>query len=240
VETRAPLPVVIFFHAEDDNPTGVEKRTGLRKLGGQVNLTGDPAHAGFLVLAPQGRALQGKPGSQFDTVATGPDNVDIAAVDHFLGELSSRGLVDRARVYALGMSAGGHMAATYAMVRADRVAAFATFAADAPPAAWACPGPPPPAMVLYRACDAVVPCESVERWLRARDAQSAETPYLRLGEDGRDEPHCALRRRCPEAKGRVHHNRWPRPRENDVLRFFAGHALAVQPERVRPPTSTTD
>jgi len=227
VETRAPLPVVLFFHAEDDNPTGVEKRTGLRKLAAGTNLTGDPAHTGFIVLAPQGRAFKGQPGARFDTGYTGPDNVDVAVVDHFLGELAARKLVDRARVYALGMSAGGHMAATYAMMRADRVAAFATFGTDAPPATWACPGPPPPAMVLYRACDAMVACESVERWLRAREAQAAETPYMRLGEDRREEPHCTLRARCPEAKGAVHHNRWPKSREEDLLRFFAARSLSV-------------
>lgn len=114
------------------------------------------------------------------------------------------------------------------MMRADRVAAFATFAADGPPATWACPGPPPPGMVLYRACDGVVSCESVERWLRARDAQGAETPYLRLGEDRREEPHCALKKKCGEQKGLIHHNRWPKGREADLLRFFAGHALAVR------------
>lgn len=228
VEARAPLPVLLFFHAEDDNPTGLEKRTGLRKLAAQTNLTGDPAHTGFIVLAPQGRAFQGKAGSRFDTGYTGPDNVDLAIVDQFLDQLIARGLVDRSRIYAAGMSAGGHMAATYAMMRADRVAAFATFAADGPPATWACPGPPPPGMVLYRACDGVVPCESVERWLRARDAQGAETPYLRLGEDRREEPHCALKKKCGEQKGLIHHNRWPRGREADLLRFFAGHALAVR------------
>ena len=33
VETRAPLPLVIFFHGAYDDPTSVDKKTGLRKLG---------------------------------------------------------------------------------------------------------------------------------------------------------------------------------------------------------------
>ncbi len=230
VETRAPLPLVIFFHAEDAGPTSVEKQTGLKKLGATLNMTGDPAHAGFIVLAPQGRALRrGKPGAVFDTAYTGPDNVDVAVVDHFVGELQGRGLVDRARVYTLGASRGGHMAATYAMARADRIAAFATYGSDGPTATWSCPGPPPPAMVVYRACDTVFPCESVERWLRARDELSAETPSLRLGEATREEPHCALKNRCSEAKGSSLHARWPKAREQDILRFLAGHALAISP-----------
>jgi hypothetical protein len=120
------------------------------------------------------------------------------------------------------------MAATYAMMRADRVAAFATYGSDGPPATWSCPGPPPPAMVVYRACDAAFPCDGVERWLRARDAQSAETSALRLGEAAREEPNCALKNRCSTAKGTGQHGRWPRQREQDLLRFLAGHALAVR------------
>ncbi|WP_437760512.1 prolyl oligopeptidase family serine peptidase [Sorangium sp. So ce1389] len=240
VETRAPLPLIVFFHADGDDPTSVDKETGLRKLGATWNLTGDPAHAGFIVLAPQGRAFKSPTQAErergtktytavapFDAEFTGDGNVDVATVDAFVDQLLQQKLVDRRRIYALGASYGGHMAATYAMMRADRVAAFATFGSDAPPASWACPGPPPPAMAMYRACDDVFPCESVERWLRARDATSAHTSFLRLDEANRDEPHCALRNRCSAKKGAINHARWPKSREADLLRFFAGHTLAV-------------
>lgn len=242
VETRAPLPLLVFFHGEGDNPSSVDKKTGLRKLGATFNLTGDPAHAGFILLSLQGRAFKGSTQGErergaparaaaapFDSEYTGEGNVDVAAADHFVDALLDQKLVDRRRIYALGASYGGHMAATYAMLRADRVAAFATYGSDAPPADWSCPGPPPPAMVLYRACDDAFPCESVERWLRARDALSADTPFLRLDEGGREEPHCALKNRCSPLKGTANHARWPKPREIDILRFFAGHSLAPGP-----------
>ncbi|WP_437641577.1 alpha/beta hydrolase family esterase [Sorangium sp. So ce854] len=240
VETRAPLPLLVFFHAEHDSPTAVDKETGLRKLAATWNLTGDPAHTGFIILAPQGRAFKNPtqserergsktytPMSPFDAEFTGDGNVDVATADTFVDQLLEKKLVDRRRIYAVGASYGGHMAATYAMVRADRVAAFATFGSGAPPATWACPGPPPPAMAIYRACDDLFPCESVERWLRARDAQSAQTAFLRLDEGDRDEPHCALRNRCSAKKGAINHARWPKSREPDLLRFLAGHTLAV-------------
>jgi poly(3-hydroxybutyrate) depolymerase len=226
VETRAPLPLVIFFHGPEDDPTAVDKKTGLRKLASTYNLTGDASHTGVIVLAPQGRALKrGKQGAIFETEYTGPDNVDVAAVDHFVAELEGKGLVDKRRIYALGDALGGHMAATLAMIRADRVAAFAAFAADAPRAAWACAGPPPPGMVIYRACDGFVSCESVERWLRARDATGAETAWLRLGAAGEEEPNCSVKNKCTPLKSEIHHRRWPKPRETDLLRFFARHAL---------------
>lgn len=235
VETRAPLPLVIFFHDEQDDPSSVHKKTHLPKLAATYNLTGDPAHTGFIVLAPQGRRLKnGKRGSVFDTDYTGPDNVDAATVDHFVAELDKKGLVDHRRIYTLGASLGGHMAATYAMMRADRVAAFAAFATDAPRAVWSCPGPPPPALVLYRACDGFISCESVERWLRARDATSAETPYLRLGAGNDEEPSCAVKNKCTPKRAEGNHHRWPKGREGDILGFFARHALGGGPAPARP------
>jgi len=226
VETRAPLPLVVFFHEGLDDPTSVDKKTGLRKLGAHLNMTGDPAHAGFIVLAVQGRAiLGGKQGTIFDTDYTGADSVDLAAVDHFYDELATKGLVDARRVYTLGASWGGRMAATYAMARADRVAAFATYGSDAPRAVWSCAGPPPPAVVLYRACDTPFPCESVERWLRARDGLAAETEWVRLGAGNEDEPNCSVRNRCSALKGTAHHRRWPKEREADIFKFFAQHTL---------------
>jgi dienelactone hydrolase len=232
VETRAPLPLIVFFHDPGDDPSSVDKKTALRKSGAVYALSGDPAHTGFVVLAPQGRHLQGgKHGSIFDTGYTGPDNVDVATVDHFIAELDEKGLVDHRRVYTLGASYGGHMAATYAMMRADRVAAFAAFATDAPGAAWSCGGPPPPALVVYRACDGFFSCESVERWLRARDAAQAETAWLRLGAGNEEEPSCATRNTCTRQRSEANHHRWPKGREGDILAFFARHALgAGEPE----------
>jgi poly(3-hydroxybutyrate) depolymerase len=230
VELRAPLPLVVFFHGAHDDPTSVDKKTTLRRLGGRFDLTADPARAGFIVLAVQGRAIQaGRQGATFDAAYTETDNVDVAAVDHFMGALDARKLIDRRRIYTLGNGAGGLMAATYAMVRADRVAASAVFASDAPRAEWQCTEPTPPMMVAYRACDTVVPCESVERWLRARETSSVEVAALRLGVADGDEPLCTVRNKCTERKGAAQHARWPRAREEDILRFFKRHSLAVAP-----------
>ena len=238
VETRAPLPLLVFFPDGDDDPTAVDKKTGLRQLGASFSLSGDPSHQGFVVLAVQGRHLQrGKHGAMFDTDFTGPANVDVATVDHFIGEIAGRGLVDARRIYTLGAAYGGQMAATYAMMRPDRVAAFGAYAADAPRAAWSCAGPPPPAIVVYRACDGFFSCESVERWLRARDGVSAETAWLRLGVGGEEEPSCAVKNKCTPLKSEGNHHRWPKTREIDVLKFFARHALGATgtPTKSDPP-----
>ncbi|MDC3960339.1 hypothetical protein KEG38_41180 [Polyangium jinanense] len=230
IETRAPVPLLVFFHDAGDNPRSVDKETSLRKLAARFDLTGDPAHAGFIVVAPQGRALHGnREGAMFDIDYTGEDNVDVATADHFVSVLTTRGHVDRRRIYAVGAGHGGHMAATYAMMRADRIAAFATYGSDAPRAAWSCPGPPPPAFVMYRACDQIAPCASVERWLRARDAIAAETTGMRLGAANGEEPSCAIDKKCTKIVGTALHRRWPKGREEDLLRFLSRHTLSVAP-----------
>jgi dienelactone hydrolase len=226
---REPLPLVVFFHGSTpglDDPTSVPKLTSLRSKLDAFDLTGRPSTKGFLLLAVQGRALgKGSDGASFDTAHVAADNLDKVTADRFVDVLLERGVADAKRVYAVGMGSGAEMAATYAMLRPDRVAAFGGFAPSTPPAVWQCPGPPPPGFVAYRACDSVVSCESVELWLRARDKLGAETKALRLGEDQREEPNCTPKNKCSEKKGNTHHLRWPKGREAELLRFLGSHAL---------------
>ncbi len=124
------------------------------------------------------------------------------------------------------------------MMRPDRVAAFGAFASEPIAAKWACGGPPPPAAILYRACDAFASCEAIEGWMHARDADGAETAWQRLGAGNEEEPSCALRKKCSEVKGTANHRRWPQGKEDVFLRFFAKHALgpgaADEPDRSPP------
>lgn len=230
IETRAPVPLVIFFHDAGKTPSSVDKETTLRKQAARFNLTGDAAHAGFVILAPQGRGIQGnREGAMFDVNYIAEDNVDVMTTDHFVSVLTARNIIDRRRVYAVGVGNGGLMATTYTMMRADRVTAFATFGSDQPRAAWSCAGPPPPGFVLYRACDRITPCASVERWLRARDGTGAETTSVRLDSGSGEEPNCALDKKCTAIVGTANHRRWPKTREDDMLRFFARRTLSVTP-----------
>lgn len=228
-EARAPLPLLVFFHGPEGTPATVDRRTGWKKLAAKFPVSADAAHPGFLVLMPQGRLLKrDRSGAIFDTDHIGEGNVDVATVDQFIEVLKKRGLVDARRVYTVGEGKGGLMAATYAMWRADRVAAFATFASEGPSATWTCADvPPPPALILYRACDAVTACDSVEAWVHAREKASAETVAIRLGAGNEEEVNCAMKNKCTKGKGTANHERWPRGREEDILRFFARHALSA-------------
>lgn len=234
-DARAPLPLIVMFHGPEGTPAQVDKRSNWKKLAAKFDMTGDPAHAGFVMLMPQGRLLRrDRSGAIFDTEFVGDGNVDVDTVDLFVAQLAKRGLVDARRVYAVGDSKGGRMAATWAMLRADKVAAFAAYGSDAPTAAWTCADvPPPPALLLYRACDAVAPCDAVEDWIHAREKAQAETVAIRLGDGNQEELHCAMRNKCTKTKGTANHERWPKGREEDILRFLAKHALSAD----APPAS---
>ncbi|MBI4699595.1 MAG: hypothetical protein HY744_00270 [Deltaproteobacteria bacterium] len=224
---RAPLPLLVFFHGEDDSPAAVDRKTSLRRQSARADLSGDPRRQGFLVLAPQGRRLEPGPDGRlrFDADYAGPDNADALAVDHFVEALAAEGLVDRRRIYAVGDSAGGKMAALYAALRPASIAAFAVYGTDGSGAQWSCASEPPPAAIVYRACDDVTPCEQVERWLEQRRAAGAATFALRLGAEGASLPNCVSRASCKARAARAAHARWPKSREPDVLDYLARYTL---------------
>jgi hypothetical protein len=231
-DKKGPLPLVVFLHGDTpglDDPATLGKLTDLRDAGAKFDLGEGPGHEGFVLLAVQGRAIgHGKlGGASFDTAFTGPDNVDRVTIDHFVDEIIARGGIDSRRIYAVGSGRGGQMAATYAMLRADRVAAFGVYAAPRPTADWACPGPPPPGIVLYRACDDVAACDDVETWLLDRDKARADTMAIRLGEVYETVPNCAVDQ-CSKKHGEANHARWPKGREKDLLRYLAAHSLAAE------------
>ncbi len=47
-----------------------------------------------------------------------------------------------------------------------------------------------------------------------------------------------MKNKCSKAKGTSNHERWPKGREEDILRFLAKHALSS--DAVAPPTAPED
>jgi poly(3-hydroxybutyrate) depolymerase len=218
-DERAPLPLVIFLHDEYDDPTAVSKKTRLRTLVDDFDLTGEPRRRGFVLLAPQARRIQGK--LRFASEHRARDNADVVAIDRFVDGLVAERLVDKRQIYAIGASAGGEMAALYAMLRADRVAAFGVYGAAPRDLRWSCSAEPPPAMAIYRSCDAVTPCADVEQWLSVRDRERGTTQPLRLGAANQTEPSCVTSRHlCSVKRGTADHARWPKERERELLEYL--------------------
>lgn len=224
IERRAPLPLVVFFHGADETPAKVSRETLLRDLLDDRELSGDAAHRGFIVLAPQARRLERR--MTFDARHVSEENPDVRAADRFVEVLEKRGWIDKRRIYAMGAGRGGEMAALYAMLRSDRVAAFASYGGNAASLRWTCEAEAPPAAVVYRACDTVTPCLDVEQWLHAREQARAPTLTLRLGVGNQPEPSCSLDTfRCKKEKGEQNHRRWPRGKEREILDYLGRFSL---------------
>jgi dienelactone hydrolase len=219
-EKRKPLPLVVFLHSEFDDPTAVAKKTRLRTRYAKLDLSGDPARSGFVILAPQARRFKGL--LRWDVQHHVRDNQDAVAINHFIDDLVKEGAVDPRQVYFLGDSQGGVMAAVYAHLYPERVAAYGVYGADASRLEWTCDGTPPPAAIVYRSCDRATPCADVERWLSRRDEARAPTFSLRLGAGKATEPSCVLaKHKCSERGGLANHARWPKPREGEMLEYLS-------------------
>ena len=114
---RRRVPVVLEFH-------GFGSNAQQQLLYGSFRPQSE--RDGFLVVAPQGQGLprrftlQGASGGQQD---------DVVFVADLLDRLERTLCIDRARVYATGMSNGGAMSAVLACRLSDRIAAFASVAA---------------------------------------------------------------------------------------------------------------
>jgi len=216
----------VFFHAHDETPVKVSRETALRDLANEYDFGTAPDRRGFIVLAPQARRLERH--VAFDARFVSDENPDVRTTDRFVELLEKRGWIDRRRVYAMGAGRGGEMAALYAMLRPDRVAAFASVAGDASTMRWTCPVEPPPAVIVYRACDSVTSCLDVEQWLLAREQARAPTLGLRLGTGNQVEPACSLdASRCRKEKGEQSHRRWPKGKERALLDYLGRYSLAL-------------
>lgn len=201
------LPLVIYLHPSLFGPQTVA-RTGLLSYQDDTSLRADGT-VGYIVLAPMGRkTLHHYPrpdekGLGWDNwyrqlspagaVTAGKalyrSNVDAAAIDHFLGEVTATGKVDPERIYVMGWSNGAAMAYLYGLNRRT-IAAAAIYSAPDPFGALddPCPqtpragpaadsaqievfNPALPAMHVHNSCDIAGLCPNAE--LMAAQMRSA-------------------------------------------------------------------
>lgn len=162
---RNKLPLLIYLHPSLFGPDSVIQ-TGLLDLAAKYSLSGDPKRPGFIVLAPQGRRtthfypIPDRRGSGWDnwyrqlepagdakrddTIYR--ENVDAAAIDHFVIQAAASGKVNTRRIYVTGWSNGAAMALLYALNRPN-VAAAAIYSAPDPFGAFNDPCPQAPVAV---------------------------------------------------------------------------------------------
>ncbi|HTY56583.1 MAG TPA: PHB depolymerase family esterase [Candidatus Binataceae bacterium] len=195
------VPLLVFLHPSLLSADSV-KMTNLLDFVDSGQLSDDPSQKGFIVLAPQGRKTShfypwpDDSGYGWDNwyrqfnfagdVKIGDtvyrENVDAAAIDHFIAEEVATGKVDTRRIYVTGWSNGAAMAFIYGLNRPN-IAAIAVYSAPDPfgalddpcqqkPVATAPDGPSQiqisnpwlPAMHVYNSCDTAGICANAKRF----------------------------------------------------------------------------
>lgn len=146
-----PLPLVVYLHPSLATADSASNATNLLGFLKTANVSDDPAHPGFILLAPQGRDTAhqypwpDRTGTGWDiwyrqlnpsgAVKVGDriygENADAAAIDHFIAAVAADGKVDRNRIYLTGWSNGGSMAYLYGLNR-PAIAAVGVYSSPSP------------------------------------------------------------------------------------------------------------
>ena len=267
-----PLPLLVFLHgslatADSIKLTGLTSAIQTGDLGGKK--------PGFILLAPEGRyASHHYPG--FDSNAMGWDNwyrqlspsgdvtvagttykenVDAAAIDHFIQGEVATGEVDTSRVYLTGWSNGAAMALLYGLNR-QSIAAAAVYSAPDPFGSFndpctQTPVPRAPASIaevqissphialmhVRNSCDIGGICPNGNGFAQQMRSIGVSLDDVILNSDGT--PISACDDTCgtsPKADGDIsvmgqvagfaHHARWPSAWNARMLAFLKQHPLA--------------
>jgi predicted esterase len=266
-----PLPLLVFLHgslatADSVKVTGLVGEIDKADLGGKK--------PGYILLAPEGRDTSHYfPG--VDSSAMGWDNwyrelspsgdvsiagttykenVDAAAIDHFIQDEVATGEVDPARIYLTGWSNGAAMALLYALSR-QSIAAAAVYSAPDPFGAFTdpCPQTPVPRaptsnaqvqifnpraalMHVRNSCDIGGICPNGNTFALQMRSAGAVLDDVILDPDGKPVTTCDdTCGTSPMAAGEVgtsgtlrgiaHHMRWPSASNHQMFEFLKQHPL---------------
>lgn len=148
-DPSAPAPLVISLHGFAQWPAHQMQLTHWNDLADEY---------GFLVVHPSGSffplrwRLSGTPGTDLD-----PD-LDVTFLSELIDEIAAEYNIDRARVYANGLSNGGGMTFLLSCRLSDRIAAIGMVAgAYVTPWEECRPTRPVPAIVFHGTADPIVP-----------------------------------------------------------------------------------
>ena len=242
-----PLPLLVFLQGSVF-PAELQARiTGFEESYPTADLTGDPQRRGFILLVPEGRDTEHQypfpddSGLGWDNWHRDFDrrdpqlNADAAAIDHFVGELRWRGIVDPSRIYLSGWSNGSAMAILYAL-NTPEIAAAAVYSSPNPFHDFDDPCPqepfgvnPLPVLHVHNACDTVGICASGERLKSDLGRLFPQETFRDVILDGEQAEASSCRADCARGTlrsypvGSRYHLRWPDQWTQPMLEFLRDH-----------------
>jgi polyhydroxybutyrate depolymerase len=129
----APVPLVLLFHGHSGNAaqmSGASGRAAPFKVWQHI-ADEEPMVLAYLDGEKGSDHQQGWNDCRADT-KTNPATDDVAFVSQLIDDLANRFPIDRKRIYASGISNGGHMSFRLAVEMPDRIAAVAAVSASFP------------------------------------------------------------------------------------------------------------
>lgn len=272
-EDKGPLPLVVYLHPSF---FGTETIHLTYLLHYQKSLAlGADGRPGFIVLEPTGRKtthyypFPDQTGVGWDnwyrqfnpagdvTIdgAIFKENVDAAAIDHFIAQEIASGKVERKRIYVTGWSNGAAMAYLYALNRPN-IAALAVYSAPDPFAAFNDPCPQKPVahkpanyaeieifnrqlpnLHIHNNCDVAGLCPNCELLTTQLETIGMRTNDIIVDSMGKQVSGCM--RKCGAKAlgdadpsnplgwtlGLVNHSHWPLTWTRTMLEFLRDHPL---------------
>jgi polyhydroxybutyrate depolymerase len=157
-DASQPVPLVISMHAAALWPAAQKETSQWNRLA---------ERAGFIVVYPSG--VRGSGPATWNVELNDELTGDVAFIAHLIDTLAVRYNIDRARIYADGLSNGGGMAFVLSCTMADRVAAVGVVSsAQTLPFKW-CPDPQPMPMIAFHGtADPVTPYRGGATWISNR------------------------------------------------------------------------
>ena len=268
--SKKPLPLVVFLHGSLASADSIL----VTHLVGRVEQTDLGDGPGFILIAPEGRSgkhqypgldrsglgwdnwyRQLSPAGAVTVAGVSYDqNLDAAAIDHFVDAEVASGKADRNRIYIMGWSNGAAMAILYALNR-PQVAAAAVYSAPDPFGAFDdhCPqtpvarpaaglgevavyNPGVPILHVRNSCDIGGICPNGGVIAQQVRAFGGDLQDVILDSSGNQVPQCDDS--CgsdPQGGGPIgfwsglvgagHHMIWPRAWNDPMLNFLKQHPL---------------
>jgi len=247
--TQTPLPMMVWLH-----PTLIAQdsitATDLIPLTSTANVSGSTAKPGFILLLPTGRDIEQflpaplNTGIGWDHWYRNLDrsssalNADVAAIDHFIGVVEQRNIVDTSRVFMSGWSEGADMATLYGL-NTPGIAATAPYSTTSPfddpadpcPQAAFATNNTRPYYLMVRECDVGGACQGAQTFLgQLRGGVLA--PSLVQGvilnslTQSVDACNAACAAGQPDAStfGQYEHTHWPTQWNDEIMTFLSSNA----------------
>ncbi|MDR3417303.1 MAG: PHB depolymerase family esterase [Nevskia sp.] len=248
---QVPLPLVVFLQGSLIPAPPQLLLTDWIPQSTTADLSGDPQRPGFILLVPIGRntthiyPFPDNAGLGWDNWYRNLDrgspdlNPDVAAIDHFIAAVESRGIVDGDRVYMAGWSNGAAMAQLYAL-NTPSVAAAAVYSSPDPfsDILDPCAQKPfastmTPLMEVHNACDISGICQTGMRFHQELAQLFPTLPQSVTTLDAVGKPVLACVASCASqayaGPGRAYHVLWPLGWNDAIFQWLREHPLNAKP-----------